>query len=102
MAIIYKKIWPEYFKKIISGEKKFELRLADFEINESDTLVLEEWDKDKKNIPDERSKLSPSIFLKPKTKLFGRKKRLINTAFKLFNLSQKHKLQSRFLDQKTG
>ena len=48
MAIINKKVWPEYFEKIISGKKKFELRLADFEIHEGDTLVLEEWDNHKK------------------------------------------------------
>lgn len=44
MAIINKKVWPEYFEAIISGKKKFELRLNDFEVNEGDTLVLEEWD----------------------------------------------------------
>ena len=48
MTVINKKVWREYFEKIISGKKKFELRLADFEVNEGDTLVLEEWDKDKK------------------------------------------------------
>lgn len=42
--IIKKKIWPEYFEAVASGKKKFELRLNDFEINEGDTLVLEEWD----------------------------------------------------------
>lgn len=31
-----------------SGRKKFELRLNDFEIKEGDTLVLEEWDPEKK------------------------------------------------------
>jgi hypothetical protein len=40
---IKKKTWPEYFEKILSGEKKFELRLADFDINEGDTLILEEY-----------------------------------------------------------
>ena len=48
MATIHKKVWREYFEKIISGTKKLELRLADFEVNEGDTLVLEEWDKHKK------------------------------------------------------
>lgn len=42
MATIHKKVWSEYFEKIISGKKKLELRLADFEVNEGDTLVLEE------------------------------------------------------------
>lgn len=45
MTTINKKVWREYFEKIISGNKKLELRLADFEVNEGDTLVLEEWDK---------------------------------------------------------
>lgn len=48
MKTIHKKIWREYFEEIISGKKKLELRLADFEVNEGDILVLEEWDKKKK------------------------------------------------------
>ncbi|MFH1226206.1 MAG: DUF3850 domain-containing protein [bacterium] len=44
MAIIKKKIWPEYFEAVASGRKKYELRLNDFEANPGDTLVLEEWD----------------------------------------------------------
>jgi len=44
MAIINKKIWPEYFDAVASGKKKYELRLNDFEVNEGDILVLEEWD----------------------------------------------------------
>ncbi len=41
---ITKKVWPEYFQKIADGTKKFDLRLADFECNEGDELVLQEWD----------------------------------------------------------
>ena len=37
---IHKKIWPEYFEAVLSGKKKYELRLDDFEIKEGDTLVL--------------------------------------------------------------
>ena len=44
MATIKKKIWPEYFELVSSGKKKFELRLADFDVKEGDTLLLEEWD----------------------------------------------------------
>ncbi|MCD4760037.1 DUF3850 domain-containing protein [archaeon] len=46
--IIEKKIWIEYFQKIIDGNKKYELRLADFECNEGDILLLKEWDNEKK------------------------------------------------------
>ncbi len=48
MKIIKKKIWPEYFEAIKQGRKKFELRLADFYIEEDDILFLEEWDPEKK------------------------------------------------------
>ncbi len=43
MKIIKKKIWPEYFEMVVAGKKKYELRLNDFEVNEGDTLALEEW-----------------------------------------------------------
>lgn len=47
MATIKKKILRESFEMIVNGPKRCELRLADFEIGEGDTLILEEWDKEK-------------------------------------------------------
>ncbi len=44
MATIKKKTHPREFELIKSGKEKFEWRLADFDIREGDTLVLEEWD----------------------------------------------------------
>lgn len=41
---IEKKIWPEFFEKILSGEKTADLRLADFESEVGDVLFLREWD----------------------------------------------------------
>ena len=40
---IEKKVWLEYFQKILDGSKTFELRLADFECNPGDVLVLKEY-----------------------------------------------------------
>jgi len=48
MAIIKKKCWPEFFKKFCSGERTFELRLADFDLKDGDTLIFEEYDPDSK------------------------------------------------------
>ena len=45
---IEKKIWPEFFEKVASGEKTFELRLADWECRPGDFLVLKEWNPDTK------------------------------------------------------
>jgi len=44
---IEKKIWPEYFEKILSGEKNYELRLADFNCEPGDILVLKEFNPEK-------------------------------------------------------
>lgn len=40
---IEKKVLKPYFDKILSGEKTYELRLADFECRPGDVLVLREW-----------------------------------------------------------
>ena len=42
MADIRKKIWKTYFDKVASGEKTYEVRLADWECNEGDVLILDE------------------------------------------------------------
>ncbi len=41
---IKKKTWPDLFQKILEGKKTADVRLADFDINEGDTLILEEYD----------------------------------------------------------
>lgn len=43
-----KKVWPEYFQKILDGKKSYELRLADWDCNEGDILLLKEWDPNTK------------------------------------------------------
>ena len=43
MKEIHLKILPEYFELLLQGKKKYELRLGDKDIQEGDTLVLEEW-----------------------------------------------------------
>lgn len=44
MREIHKKISPEYFEQILTGEKTFEYRVNDFECEPGDILVLEEWE----------------------------------------------------------
>jgi len=45
---IEKKVLPEYFQEIIDWNKKFELRLADWECKKWDILILKEWDSKNK------------------------------------------------------
>lgn len=42
--VIEKKILPEYFELIEAGQKTYELRLADWDCQPGDTLVLNEID----------------------------------------------------------
>lgn len=42
--IITRKVQKEYFKAIMDGRKRFEVRLADFKAQPRDTLVLQEQD----------------------------------------------------------
>ena len=44
MKRIEKKWWPETFDLFASGRRKFELRLADFELEAGDIIVAREWD----------------------------------------------------------
>ena len=43
MKRVIKKVLPEYFQDILDGNKKYELRLNDFDIEVGDVLVLEEY-----------------------------------------------------------
>ena len=48
MSEIHKKILPEYFEQVANGNKTFELRLADWECEAGDILILDEIHSDTK------------------------------------------------------
>lgn len=64
--IVEKKTWPELFNKVVSGEKTFDFRLADFDIEPGDTLVLKEWDPDAKAYTGRELTKEVTIVLKTK------------------------------------
>ncbi|MFA7385461.1 MAG: DUF3850 domain-containing protein [Candidatus Paceibacterota bacterium] len=76
MAIIKKKIWPEYFELISSKKKNFELRLADFEAKEEDILILEEWDPEKKEYTGRKIEKEIKYILKFKLDDFNQRKEI--------------------------
>ncbi|MFB6246360.1 MAG: DUF3850 domain-containing protein [Candidatus Pacearchaeota archaeon] len=47
MAKIKKKTSPDLFQRVLEGKKNVDLRLADFDLAEGDTLILEEYDPEK-------------------------------------------------------
>ena len=46
---IEKKLLPQSFQRIFDGDKKYELRLANWDCHEGDVLVLKEWDPETKD-----------------------------------------------------
>ena len=74
MAEIRKKIWPKYFQLVKSDKKKFELRLADFDIKEGDTFILEEWNPKTKEYTGRKIKTKVKYVLKFNLNDFGQNK----------------------------
>ncbi len=74
--IIKKKITPEYFELVSSGKKKFELRLNDFDIQEGDALVLEEWDPETKEYTGRSIERRVGYVLKFDLNKFGQEKEI--------------------------
>jgi ASC-1-like (ASCH) protein len=77
MAIVHKKIWPENFELVASGKKRFELRLADFDVKEGDTLVLEEWDPRTEAYTGRKTEKKVDYVLKFDLDKFGQKQEII-------------------------
>ncbi|HSX36804.1 MAG TPA: DUF3850 domain-containing protein [Patescibacteria group bacterium] len=48
MRTIEKKVLAEYYDALLDGTKTFELRIADFECEPGDKLILKEWDPTRK------------------------------------------------------
>ncbi len=76
MAIIKKKIWPNFFELVKSDKKNFELRLADFDIKEGDTLILEEWNPDIKEYTGRKIERQVKYVLKFELDDFDQKKEI--------------------------
>ncbi len=87
MKKIEKKIWPEYFKKILGGEKNFELRLADFKIKPGDTLLLREWDPKTKKYTGREIRKKVTFVLKTKNVKFWSKKEIDKHGLQIISLT---------------
>ncbi|MFA6422431.1 MAG: DUF3850 domain-containing protein [Candidatus Buchananbacteria bacterium] len=63
---IEKKTWPELFEQILVGNKTFDARVADFECNEGDILVLKEWNPETKEYTGREIRKKVTYILKTK------------------------------------
>lgn len=86
MTEVRKKCWPEFFNNILEGKKKFELRLADFEIREGNTLILEEWDPVTKEYTGRKIEKKISFVLHTKDIKFWNKEDIDKLGFVVMSL----------------
>lgn len=73
---IEKKTWPETFQKVLSGEKTFDARIADFKIKKGDILILREWDPETRKYTGRKVEKKVGYVLKTKKAKFWNKKEL--------------------------
>ncbi len=102
MTTIHKKIWRESFERIVSGKKKLELRLADFEIHEGDTLVLKEWDKHKKDYTGRKIEVIATEILKTKGQTFWPLEEVETYGFQIIQFEPKTKMAEPTFKPKDG
>ncbi len=86
MSEIRKKTWPTYFQKVLSGEKKVELRIADFECKPGDVLVLEEWDPKTKAYTGRTIRKKVSCVMKTKDAPFWTKEEIDKYGYLIMQL----------------
>ena len=87
---IEKKCWPKYFQKILDGDKTFELRLADFDCNVGDILVLREWNPETKEYTGRVIEKKITYLLKTKDVKFWTKEEIDKYGFQVMGFSIKH------------
>jgi ASC-1-like (ASCH) protein len=73
---IEKKVWPKYFNKIKSGDKSFEIRLADWKCKVGDVLILKEWDPKTKKYTGREIEKKVTYVLKTKDLKFWSKEEI--------------------------
>lgn len=81
MTVIRKKAWPELFEAVLSGKKKFDLRLGDVNMKEGDILVLEEFDPETKKYSGRKIEKKISFVLKTKENSFWNTKEIDKYGF---------------------
>lgn len=83
---IEKKTWPGTFDRVMSGEKSFDMRLADFECKPGDVLVLREWDPKTKQYTGRVLEKTVTYVIKTKDVKFWTKEEMDKHGFQILSL----------------
>lgn len=83
---IRKKVDMPFFQRILDGKKKFEIRLADFECNKGDILILEEWDPETKQLTGRSIRKEAAYVLKTNDLKFWKRENIEKYGFQVIQL----------------
>jgi ribosomal protein S17 len=83
---IEKKVDKPFFDKMVSGEKNFELRIADWSCKVGDTLVISEWDPETKEFTGRTLEKQVTYVLKTKDIDFWTKEEIEKFGFMVIAL----------------
>ena len=81
MSEIKKKMWLAEFEAVLAGKKKIDIRVADFEAKEGDTLILEEWNPETKEYTGRRVEKKIGSLVKFKIDDYDQRKEIENKGF---------------------
>jgi hypothetical protein len=84
---IEKKLWPERFEQVLSGTKKSDVRLADFEVRPGDLLILREWDPEKEDYTGRMLEREISLVTKTKGLKVGSEEEIVKFGFQVLSFS---------------
>jgi ribosomal protein S17 len=82
---IRKKTWKDGFEKILSGEKTFDARLANFTCKPGDILILEEYDPKLKKYTGRKIEKKVTFVLNTKTQKYWSQSDIKNIGLQLIS-----------------
>lgn len=85
----HKKIWPDFFQMIIEGKKRFDVRLADFDVKEGDEVVFDEFDPKTNSYTGRTVEVIVTLLTKPSELPYWSDDEKTNTGFQVFQFEPK-------------
>lgn len=70
------------------GKKKFDIRLADFEVAEGDTIIFEEWDPEEKEYTGRILKMEVTLLMKTKDLQYWKEEEVNKYGFNVMQVQQ--------------
>jgi len=82
----HKKTWPDHFEDILRDRKRFDIRLADFDVREGNTIVFEEWDPEKNAYTGRTITKKISYFVKTKELIYWSEEEIQRYGYQIMQL----------------